>query len=66
MSAQGSGTDRDVLLLMVAVVVIVLAANVISALVPGMDDALRGAPVLLVILVVGTLWIMYRALVRRR
>lgn len=66
MSAQGSGSDRNVLLLMVAVVVIVLAANVISALVPGMDDALRGAPVLLVILVVGTLWIMYRALVRRR
>ncbi|MEO7119256.1 MAG: hypothetical protein ABIZ34_09835 [Candidatus Limnocylindrales bacterium] len=66
MSTQGSGSDRNVLLLMVGVVVIVLATNVISALVPGMDDALRGAPVLLVILVVGTLWIMYRALVRRR
>lgn len=43
--------DRDVVLLMAAVVVIVLAVNVVSGLVPGLDSLFASAPVLIVLLV---------------
>jgi hypothetical protein len=55
-------SDRQVLILMVLVVVAVLAANIVSGIVPGMDHLLAAAPVLLVVLVVGTGYVLYRSL----
>ncbi len=43
--------DRDVLLLLGAVVLGVLAFNVVSGLVPGLDGLLASAPVLIIGLV---------------
>ncbi|MCY7419031.1 MAG: hypothetical protein LH650_11135 [Chloroflexi bacterium] len=43
--------DRDVLLLLAGVVLLVLAVNVLSGLVPGMDNLFASAPVLIVIMV---------------
>jgi hypothetical protein len=40
--------DREVLLLMAAVVAVVLALNVLSAIVPGMDRLFASAPVLII------------------
>ncbi len=40
--------DRDVLLLMTGVVAVVLAVNIVSGLVPGMDDLFASAPVLII------------------
>jgi hypothetical protein len=57
-------TDRQVVLLMAAVVVAVLVLNVLSAMVPGVDRILAVTPVLLVVLVVGTLYVLLGA-VRR-
>jgi hypothetical protein len=54
--------DREVLILMVLVVAAVLAANVLSSIVPGMDQVLAVVPVLLIVLVVGTGWVLYRSL----
>lgn len=42
--------DRDVLLLMAGVVLAVLALNVLSGLVPGMDGLFASAPVLIVVM----------------
>ena len=47
--------DRRVLLLLALVVAVILALNVGSALVPGMDGLLAGVPVIVAILVGGTL-----------
>jgi hypothetical protein len=46
--------DRDVVLLLAAVVIGVLAINLVSGLVPGLDQLLASAPVLVMLLVVGT------------
>jgi hypothetical protein len=46
--------DRDVVLLLALVVVAVLAINLVSGLVPGLDQLLASAPVLVIVLVVGT------------
>jgi hypothetical protein len=51
---------------MVAVVVVVLAANLMSGLVPGMDALLAAAPVLVLVLVAGTLVVMLRVALRGR
>ncbi len=40
--------DRDVLLLLAGVVLVVLAVNVLSGLVPGLDNLFASAPVLIV------------------
>ena len=40
--------DRDVLLLMAGVVVAVLAVNVLSGVIPGMDRLFASAPVLII------------------
>ena len=40
--------DREVLLLMAAVVAVVLALNVLSGIVPGMDRLFASAPVLII------------------
>jgi hypothetical protein len=46
--------DRRVLLLLAACVLLVLGANVLSGLVPGMDTFLSKVPVLVIVLVAGT------------
>jgi len=56
--------DRRVVGLIAVLVVVVLALNVVSAFVPGMDGALAALPVVLVILVAGTLLVLVRALRR--
>ena len=57
--------DRRVLLLLALLVLVVLVVNVVSALVPGMDGALASAPIIVVILVVGTAFVLVRSLRRR-
>lgn len=54
--------DRRVLSLMIVLVVAVLALNVVSALVPGMDAALATLPIVVLLLVVGTVLVLGRAL----
>jgi hypothetical protein len=49
---------------MAGLVVAILAIDVISALVPGVDGALASLPVVVLILVVGTLLILARTLRR--
>jgi len=56
--------DRRVVLLIGLLVVAILVINVISALVPGMDGALASLPVVVLILVAGTLVILARTLRR--
>ncbi len=56
--------DRRVVLLIALLVVAILVINVISALVPGMDGALASLPVVVLILVAGTLVILARTLRR--
>ncbi len=55
-------SDRRVIVLMAVVVAAVLALNVLSGIVPGMDRLLAVAPVLLIVLVVGTGYVLYRSL----
>jgi len=50
----GRVRDRDVLLLMAGLVAAVLATNVLSAVIPGMDAALARAPILVLLLLGGT------------
>ena len=56
--------DRRVVLLVAALVVAILAINLVSALVPGLDGALASLPVVVLLLVVGTLLILGRSLRR--
>jgi hypothetical protein len=56
--------DRRVVLVIGVLVVAILVINVISALVPGLDGALASLPVVVLILVVGTLVILVRTLRR--
>jgi hypothetical protein len=56
--------DRRVLGLIAGLVVVVLVLNVVSAMVPGMDGALAGVPVVMAILAMGTVLILVRALRR--
>ena len=58
--------DRDVLLLMALVVVAVLAFNLASALVPGLDQLLSSAPLLVLALVVATVGVLAWSMTRRR
>ncbi len=61
-----SARDRDVVALMALVVGAVLALNVISAVIPGMDDVLSSAPVLVILLVVATGGVLLWSAGRRR
>lgn len=54
--------DRRVLAILALVVVAVLIANVASALLPGVDSALAGAPVIMALLVVATAFVLVRLL----
>ena len=52
------------LLLLGALVVAVLAINVASAAVPGMDGALASMPIVVLILVIGTIVVLGRSIRR--
>jgi hypothetical protein len=54
--------DRRVLIVLSLVVTVILALNVASALVPGMDGLLASVPVIVAILVGGTIVVMVRVL----
>lgn len=56
--------DRRVVALIGALVLAILAINVVSALVPGFDGALASLPIIVMILVGGTLLILARTLRR--
>lgn len=66
MSGRGEGrvSDRRVVLLLLAVVLLVLGVNVVSALVPGLDSALAGWPLVVIILVAVTGLVLLGALRR--
>ena len=57
--------DRRVMLLLVLVVTVILTLNVASALVPGMDGLLASVPVIVAILVGGTVVVLVETLRRR-
>ena len=59
---QGAPRDRRVALLIALLVAAILVINVVSALVPGMDGALASMPIVVAILVSGTIVILVRAL----
>ncbi len=59
-------SDRDVLLLMAGVVVVVLALNVLSGVIPGMDRLFASAPVLIVVMIAVSGWVLWRVLRRPR
>ena len=56
--------DRRVVGLIAVLVVVILILNLVSAFVPGMDGALASAPIVVGILIGGTVLILARA-VRR-
>jgi hypothetical protein len=58
--------DRDVLLVMALVVAGVLVANVLSAIIPGMDNVIAHVPVLLIVLVASTCAVLFWSVRRRR
>ena len=58
--------DRDVLLLAAGIVLAVLAANLLSAAIPPLDRLLQVAPILVIGLVIATVVVLARALVRAR
>jgi hypothetical protein len=62
---QRSPGALRVVLLMGLLVLIILAIDVVSALVPGLDSALAALPIVMGVLVLGTAVILVRSLVRR-
>ncbi len=53
--------DRRVLLIVAAIVAGLLLASVLSALVPGVDATLAAVPLIIVVLVVGTVFVLIRS-----
>jgi hypothetical protein len=64
-STPSAPRDRRVIVLLGLVVAGVLATNVMSAMVPGMDGLLASAPVIVAILVGGTALVLAGTLRRR-
>ncbi len=58
--------DRDVLLLMAGVVVAVLALNVLSGVIPGMDKLFASAPVLIILMLAVSVLVLWSVLRRSR
>jgi hypothetical protein len=56
--------DRRVVLLLSVLVVAVLGASLVSAFVPGLEGLLAGWPIVMVVLVVGTIWVLAYSLRR--
>ncbi len=61
-SPQRAPRDRRVLLIVGALVVGLLAFSVVSALIPDIDGTLAAVPLIIVVLVVGTVLVLARAL----
>ena len=59
---EGAPRDRRVVLIIGALVVGLLAFSVVSALLPGIDATLAAVPVIVVVLVVGTVLVLARSL----
>ena len=57
-----SPRDRRVVLVLAGLVLAVLVVNVLSAVVPGMDGALASAPIIVLILVIGTVFVLVRSI----
>jgi hypothetical protein len=62
MTEPAAPRDRRVVLIVGTLVVLVLAAGVISALVPGLDATLAAVPIVIAVLVIGTLVVLGRSL----
>ena len=62
MSETRGVRDRDVLVVMAGVVVVVLAAIAASTFVPGIGWLFQVLPILVIALVVGTAYVLYRSL----
>lgn len=62
MSQTRGVRDRDVLVVMAGVVVVVLVAIVLSTFVPGIGRLFQALPILVIGLVVGTAYVLYRSL----
>ncbi len=60
--AGSAPRDRRVVLLLAGLVLALLVVNVVSALVPGMDGALASAPIVVAILVIGTVVVLGRSI----
>lgn len=61
---EGVPRDRRVVVIVGALVVAVLAIGVISAFVPGMDGAFASVPIVVLVLVVGTVLVLARTIRR--
>jgi len=59
---EGAPRDRRVFLIVGALVVGLLVFSVVSALLPGIDATLAAVPVIVVVLVVGTVLVLARSL----
>jgi hypothetical protein len=64
-ATPGTPRDRRVLLVVGAIVAGLLLASVVSALVPGVDALLAAAPLVIVGLVLGTVFVLIRSVGRR-
>jgi hypothetical protein len=62
--SSGSPRDRRVVLLIGVLVAAVLLLNLAGALLPGVDGALASTPLIVVGLLVGTVLVMVRAILR--
>jgi len=58
----GAPRDRMVVLIIVTLVVALLALSVLSALIPGIDGTLAAAPLVIIMLVLGTVLVLARSL----
>ncbi len=57
--------DRRVIGLVAALAAGILLVSVVSGLVPGIDGALAALPIIVLLLVVGTAWVLARSLLTR-
>ncbi len=62
--SEGAPRDHRVILLIVALAVTVLLVSVVSALIPGIDWALATLPIVVLVLVVGTVIVLFGVLRR--
>lgn len=61
-SSNGAPRDRRVIFIIGAIVIGLLAFSVISALIPDIDGTLAAVPLVIVVLVVGTVFVLARSL----
>ncbi len=59
---EGSPRDRRVALLVAVLVIAVLVVSIVSALIPGFDGALASLPIVVLLLLVGTVLLLARSL----